>query len=429
MERRINMKQLEEKWAPLISQQDNLIENDKIRKSTALMLENQYGYLREHGLVNENTTTDGLNRSGGYGTSGDFHKIAVPMVRRTFPNLIAHDIVGVQPMTGPVGIAFALRFKAMQEYNAPSIGGNHAPSNELGYNNIDPNYSGPMSTAAGEALGSKADTSVSDGDPLTPGPQMGHGLGVGDGTTAKEVGFTIEKKQVDAKTRKLRSRWSLEVAQDIKAMHGLDLEEEMMDILSYEITAEVDREIVGEIRAAANKNANSNVTGKLGLLDWNNASHFDGRWEHEKYRNVFNLLNRKANRIAVDTRRGSGNFVVANPTICAALEGTSAFTIAPVNNDLNTTTQGISFIGTIDNRMRVYQDTFTETDEFTVGYKGPSAYDAGIIYLPYIQLMMSKATFEDSFNPAIGLMSRYGLMTNLFGASNYYVRCIVNNMP
>lgn len=183
------------------------------------------------------------------------------MVRRTFPELIAHDLVGVQPLTGPVGIAFALRFKAIQAYNAPAIGGNHVPTNELGYNNIDPTYTGSYVTSAGEGLGSKLDPN------LTTNPQANHGLGsVGDGSMAREVGFTIEKRQVEAVTRKLRSRWSLEVAQDLKAMHGLDLEEEMMDILAYEITAEIDREIVNEIRAAANQNASSNVVGKAGEL-------------------------------------------------------------------------------------------------------------------------------------------------------------------
>lgn len=226
------------------------------------MLENEYNYLRETGFVNEsNTTQYTFNRDAGYTGSGDFHKIAVPMVRRTFPELIAHDLVGVQPMTGPVGIAFALRFKAVQTYNAPAVGGNHVPSNELGYNNVDAAYSGSYVTSAGEALGSIVDPN------LTTAPTMAKGLGVGTGETAKEIGFTIEKKQVDARTRKLRSRWSLEAAQDLKAMHGLDLEEEMMDILAYEITAEIDREIVGEIRAAANANASSNVTGKLGILD------------------------------------------------------------------------------------------------------------------------------------------------------------------
>jgi len=414
-----------EKWEPILSPEGNCnIKDIRVKRATAIMLENEFGYLKEANLVNEaNYTQYSLNRDGGYATSGDFHKIAIPMVRRTFPNLIAHEITGVQPLTGPVGIAFALRFKAQQTYNAPAIGGNHVPSNELGYNNIDPKYSGSYPTSAGEALGSMLDPD------LETKPTMNKGLGIGDGTTANEVSFTIEKKQVEAVTRKLRSRWSLEVAQDIKAMHGLDLEEEMMDILAYEITAEIDREIVNEIRAAANKNIYSNVTGQLGALDWTNTKHFDGRWEHEKYRNVYNLAVRKANRIAIDTRRGPGNFIVCNPTLAAAFEGTASFIIAPVNTDVDTSVNGVSYIGTMDGRMKVYLDTFCSTDEFLVGYKGPGAYDSGIIYLPYVQLQMAKATFEDSFQPAIGLMSRYAIMSHLFGAENYYSRVVIQNMP
>lgn len=417
------MNELVTKWNNLLKE-GTKIKNEKVANATALMLENQAKYLVEKGYINEGNMTQGsFNRDGGYQVSGDFHKIAIPMVRRTFPNLIAHDLVGVQPLTGPVGIAFALRFKAVQAYNAPGIGGNHVPTNELGYNNIDPAYTGSYSTSAGEGLGSKLDAT------LTTSPQANHGLGsIGDGTMSNEVGFTIEKQQVEARTRKLRSRWSLEVAQDLKAMHGLDLETEMMDILAYEITAEIDREIVNTLRTKANQNASSNVDGKLGKLNWTNPNHFDGRWEHEKFRNVYNLAIRKANRIAIDTRRGPGNFIVANPTLCAAFEGTSAFTIAPVNTDVDTSINGVSFIGTLDGRMKVYHDTFTAADEFLVGYKGPSAYDSGVIYLPYIQLMVSKATMEDSFNPAVGLMSRYAIMDNLFGASNYYIRVLIENM-
>lgn len=420
---RMSLADTVKKWEPILEKGSN-IRDERIKRATAVMLENEFGYLKEANLVNEsNYTQYSLNRDAGYQTSGDFHKIAIPMVRRTFPTLIAHDLVGVQPLTGPVGIAFALRFKAQQKYDAPTIGGNHVPTNELGYNNIDPSYSGTYATSAAEGLGSMLDPN------LATAPTMNKGLGIGDGTTANEVSFTIEKQQVEAVSRKLRSRWSLEVAQDIKAMHGLDLEEEMMDILAFEITAEIDREIVNEIRAAANKNASSNVVGKLGVLDWTNPAHFDGRWEHEKYRNIYNLSIRKANRIAIDTRRGPGNFLVANPTLCAAFEGTAAFTIAPVNTDVDTSVNGVTYLGSLDGRMKVYIDTFCATDEFLVGYKGPGAYDSGIIYLPYVQLQVAKATFEDSFNPAVGLMSRYAIMSHLFGASNYYTRVVIQNMP
>lgn len=285
-------------WEPVLAKGPKF-KNEKIKRATAVMLQNQINYLAESNQINPaamlneaNTTDFSLNRAGGYATSGDFHKIAVPMVRRTFPELIAHEIVGVQPLAGPVGIAFALRFKAVQPYTAAQISPNHTPDNELGYNNIDPGYSGENPAYPGEATaydpsgnvlsgddiyGNGIDTNgmrVKDAealgslqDPDINNPTAFKGLGIGSGATAKEVGLTIEKRQVEAVTRKLRSRWSLEVAQDIKAMHGLDLEEEMMDILAYEITAEIDREIVNNIRAAAARNKLSNVAGQMGRVD------------------------------------------------------------------------------------------------------------------------------------------------------------------
>ena len=402
-----SMDVIEKKW-------DKLLEGleGKVRRSTAIMLENQYSDLKSTGAIQEssdvNTT---FQRSLGYAQSGDFHKIAIPMVRRTFPELIAHDLVGVQPLTGPVGIAFALRFRAGQTYNGGA-------NQELGYNNIDSAYSGSYAASAGERLGSMTPPASASNKSMTS-----VGLGIGTGQAIQEVQFTLEKTQVSAQTRKLRSRWSLEVAQDLKAMHGLNIEEEMMDILAYEITAEIDREVVARLRTSAAGNANSST------ISWTSSANFDGRWEAEKYRNLYNRLVRNANKIAISTRRGPGNFVVANPTVCAALEATSAFTIAPVKNNVDTAKMGVSFIGSLDGRLKLYRDTFATSDEALVGYKGNSAYDAGVIYLPYVQLQVAKATFEDSFNPAVGLMSRYAIMDSLWGASNFYVRTIISNMP
>lgn len=395
------------------------ITNKKVKKATALMLENQYNYLTGRSAnMNESATVGGTVAQGGngnyspsagggnYATNGEFHKIAIPMVRRTFPELIAHEIVGVQPMTGPVGLAFALRFRADQAY-AGNAG------QEVGYNTLDPTYTGAQKVADGEALGSNAGTDYS-------AAQGQRGLGIGTGQVIKELSMTVEKAQVEAGTRKLRSRWSLEVAQDLKAMHGLDLEEEMMDVLAYEITAEIDRELINVIRSVAAGNASST------LWDYSTA---DGRWEAEKYRNFYNLLVRKANRIAVDTRRGAGNFVIAAPSLCAALETTASFTICPVAADVNTAVTGVAKIGSLDGRMTVYRDTFATIDDVIVGYKGPSEYDTGVIYLPYIQLLVSKAVFEDSFNPTVGLMSRYAIHQHIFGAENYYIQIAAQKLP
>ncbi len=407
-------KQLEEikkNWGEVL-EGGNPIKSEKIKKSTAVMLENEYKFLT--GRVDETTAWSGDGTSqhmdpkgGGYSTNAEFQKIAIPMIRRTFPELVAHDIVGVQPLTGPVGLAFALRFVADQTYSGDNLYGTNMT--EVGYNNLDSTYSGSYELSAGEALGSQDGTGV--GDEI--------GLGIGTGQHIKELSMTIEKKQVEAETRKLRSRWSLEVAQDIKAMHGLDLEEEMMDILAYEITAEIDRELVEQIRTVAATNTHS------ATWDYSNA---DGRWEMEKYRNLYNMVIRKANRIAIDTRRGAGNFVVASPSMCAALEALDSFTVAPIDGDINTGVTGVARIGSLGGRMSVYRDTFATGDDLIVGYKGPSEYDTGIVYLPYIQLMQMRATYEDSFNPAVGLMSRYAILSNIFGAKWYYIKINATNL-
>lgn len=408
-----------ESWKEVLGE-GNAITNKKVRRATALMLENQLKYnTGKTGQVNESGVAGVLGATGGYSpsnggadynTNGEFHKIAIPMVRRTFPELIAHEIVGVQPMTGPVGLAFALRFKAGQEY-AGLAGG----TGELGYNNLDPYYSGPQGVATAEALGSQQGASVANAAG-TDAVITQRGLGIGTGEQIKELTMTVEKAQVEATTRKLRSRWSLEVAQDLKAMHGLDLEEEMMDILAYEITAEIDRELVNKIRSISRK------------YTWNYSTS-DGRWESEKYRNFYNMVIRKSNQIAVLTRRGAGNFVISAPSLCAALETSASFAIHPVNNDVNTAVTGVAKLGSLDGRMTVYRDTFAMYDDVVIGYKGPSEYDTGIVYLPYIQLLVSRAIYEDSFNPTVGLMSRYAIYDNIFGAENYYSTITVQNLP
>lgn len=418
----MDLKNLVDKWKDILNE-GGKIKSPKVLKATALMLENQMSYMNEAG----NYSVVGRTLGNGYGTpgttgNGDFHQIAIPMVRRTFPELVAHDIVGVQPMTGPVGLAFALRYRAGGDktYNPQAYpSGSVAPqfSDELGYNAIDPWYSGDTAasggfiTSAGELLGSQAVSALQDN---------GLGLGVGTYAAIQEVNMTVEKAQVEAKTRKLRSRWSLEVAQDLKAMHGLDLEEEMMDVLAYEITAEIDREILNKVNSVAVPST------------WDYAAQStadEARWQAEKFRVLYSNIVRKANLIAINTRRGAGNFVVVSPMACAALEGLSSFVLWPVDGQINSLMTGVSKIGSLDGRITVYRDTFASTDYATVGYKGPSEYDAGVIYLPYIQLLVSKTIFEQSFHPTVGLMSRYALHEHIFGSSLYYQKITLNNLP
>jgi len=417
----VNIKQLIEKWSDVINE-GNAIQNDRIKKATAIMLENEHNYLMEAGTSWGGSHLGTTTGTGSYSTSGVFQKIAVPMVRRTFPELLAHQVVGVQPMTGPVGLAFALRF------TGGTTNMTYADSTgvELGFNTIDEQYSGTstygysatpsgtgMATATAEALGSVTGTAG------TVGSDIGLGIGTAALGHIREVNMTVEKAQVEAATRKLRSRWSLEVAQDLKAMHGLDLEEEMMDILAYEITAEIDRELVYRIDSIANSST------------WNYSASgsYRGRWEMERYRELYHFMIRKSNEIARLTRRGSANFVICDPDCSAVLESLSDFTIAPVQSDVTTAVTGVARLGSLGGRMTVYRDTFTTTDQMILGYKGPSEYDTGIIYLPYIQLLASRAIFEDSFNPAIGLMSRYAIHSHIFGAANYYQKITVSNLP
>ena len=411
----MNINDLVKKWDAVLSE-GKAITSDKVRKATAVMLENQHNFLMEgvtwSGAPGGNDavgTGDGRGLAN-WPTSGMFNKIAVPMVRRTFPELVAHQLVGVQPLTGPVGLAFALRFRA-----GTTAGSYTANVTELGYNTIDSTYSGSYITSAGEALGSKAGSGV--GNDI--------GLGVGTGAHIREVNLTVEKTQVEAKTRKLRSRWSLEIAQDLKAMHGLNLEEEMMDILAYEITQEIDRELIAAIDATVR-----NVAGYDTTWDFeNSAQGVKGRWEMERYRELYHNIIRKTQDIAINTRRGSANWIVGSPRGVAILETLAAFAIAPVPGDVTTQPTGVSRIGSLDGRLVVYRDTFESRDQFLLGYKGPSEYDTGVIYLPYIQLLASRAVFENSFHPTVGLMSRYAIHNHLFGAREFYQLIRLTNIP
>lgn len=397
----MNLKELVSKWEEVLNEGSPIV-GDKKRKATAIILENQHQFLNEATSVG----SDSLGTVGGYSGSGMFHKIAVPMVRRTFPELIAHDLVGVQPLTGPVGLAFAVRFRAGQTYN--SLG-----NQEVGYNTVDADYSGSMTTSAGEERGSNVTGNI--------------GLGVGAGTAISELNMTVEKAQVEAQTRKLRSRWSLEVAQDLKAMHGLDLEEEMMDILAYEITAEIDRELMAQIESVVTDDGTTSYENTWTYTS--TAGVYQGRWQQERYRELYNYMIRRSNVIATNTRRGPANWCVANPSVSAVFETLADFTIAPVASDVSTVPTGVARIGSMGGRLSLYRDTFQDTDQFILGYKGPSEYDTGVIYLPYIQLLAMKATFEDSFQPTIGLMSRYAIHTHIFGAKLYYQLVTVASLP
>jgi len=414
------MAEIKNKNKELINKWSELLNVDKLPKlheskieATALMLENEANFLNGNLHEDATTTDNAFNSTGsGFANNGLFYNIAVPMVRRTFPELLAHDLVGVQPMNGPVGIAFALRYKAGQAYTDRTVTPNvsyAAGTAELGYNAIDKNYTGSLITSAGEALGSKAGSGV--GSDL--------GLGIGSGEHIKDVSLSIEKATVETRTRKLRTRWSLEVQQDLKAMHGLDVESQMLDVLNYELIAEKDRELIDTINACA----------VSGAWNYDPTATANGRWEAEKYRSLYLRIIRESNEVARTTRRGPANWIVASPRVCAALESLADFIIAPVDNSINTASFGVSKVGAIGGRLMLYRDTFERADTLTMGYKGPHPWDTGIIYLPYIELMLSKQIFEDSFHPTMGLMSRYGIHSHIFGCSLFYRKLTIQNMP
>jgi hypothetical protein len=369
-----------------------------------MILENQFAYLTENG-----------------GTSiadvSVMKKLTIPMVRRVFPGLIAHDLVAVQPMNGPVGLAYALRRHRISANGGVEINGvssdpsdtsYQAPQNR--YNNIngdvdkaqpDSTWTGPVSGYTGERIGSDSR--------LFNSVQTGGGPTTSD---AQEVGISVISKEIRAWTRKLRARFPIEVQQDLSSMHNVDIRRELTDVMSYEITAEIDQEVLTAIKNRAQAG---------GGFTWTYNATSDGRWQIEKYRTLMTAVNMAANEIAVANRIGAGNFLIASPRVCAVLEALPEFKIWEMTGNLNTlgTAAPSAYIGTIG-RFRTYRDIFATSDYIVVGYKGTSANDAGIIYAPYVPVMFDEAKGPESFHTHLGVMTRYAIVSNLFGSENYY---------
>jgi hypothetical protein len=424
----VMMQKLVEKWSPML---EGLDTDEKV-KTTAMMLENESRYIdKESGILNESglyslssPTNLGVGGQGGSTSEvGDatgtpsgvarYKQIAIPMVRRIFPELLAHKLVGVQPMTGPVGLAYALRFRAS------TAAGNYAEGTELGYNNIDDSFSGSYDTRSGEQLNEQL-----------PGDVANFGSAV-PASTSREVGMTIEQKEIVARTRKLKARWTIEVEQDLGAMHNIDFEEEIMDLMAYEIAQEIDRELVGRIVNAA-------LAG--GRLTWNYGSvgiqtsgdplqTADGRWQQEKFRTLYTTILNAAEEIARSTRMGPGNWVIVSPRVAVALQSLPDFQFAPVKGTVDALKFGVAEVGTLGNGMKVYRDTFAYSatpanalgeDYAVVGYKGGKESETGIIYCPYIPVMFQKAIGQESFSPRAGVMTRYGILDQLFGSQLFY---------
>ena len=461
--------QLLEKWAPVLdytSKSVAAIEDSHTRLNTAMLLENQEAWcLREAGPNYEPTGgntagadgTDGgaLGNKFGYGSvasgtrgqddyaQGDFRlpKILIPMIRRTFPELITNEIVGVQPMAGPVGLAFALRYRYSGETLGDGIDGKSAAGNtpphqsailanaaqkEAGYQELKTAYTG---TSAGYLSGNSefAFNEADDGVAA-----LLKNFEVTGNIPTMEVSF--EKTAVEAGTRRLGARWSVELEQDLKNMNGIDIDTELTNAMSYEIQAEIDREMLMRmIQVSLNGGTGT------GFSTWSPAS-ADGRWLVERNRDFYQRLIVEANRIAVRNRRGAANFIVATPRVCAILEMLPEFQWVPVQGNVNTQPVGVGKIGNLGGRFNVYRDTRTEGQKIgnslaisannapeyaLLGYKGPEFYDTGIIYCPYIPVMVQRTIGPNDFAPRVGLLTRYGVVDNIFGANLYYHVIIV----
>ena len=407
---------LVEKWAPVLNEETAGTIRDNHRKQvTAALLENTEIALREErGQLNEaapaNATGSNIN---------NWDPVLISLVRRAAPNLIAHDLASVQPMNGPTGLIFAMKSRFSTQ------GGTEALFNEA-----DTQFSGTQATPANNAADGADGSGLLSygGDSAMPKPNHGSGmatdsaeaLGSSGSTDFAEMAFSIERQTVTAKSRALKAEYSLELAQDLKAIHGLDAESELANILSTEILAEINREIIRVINAHAKPGAQSAQITKKGIIDLD--TDVDGRWSAEKFKGLGIQIDREANQIAKDTRRGKGNVMVCSSDVASALASTGMLDYSQVlaSNTLNVDDTGNTFAGTLNGRMKVYIDPYATVDYITVGYKGTNPYDAGLFYCPYVPLTMMRAVAEDTFQPKIGFKTRYGLASNPFtpGSSN-----------
>ena len=479
-----NSQQLQEKWEPVLNHGSMPEIKDSYRRAvTAILLENQERAIAEEQAVAEGSGTglltevtpstnlgaDGFTTAGAAGRRG-YDPVLISLIRRAAPNLIAYDIVGVQPMSGPTGLVFYLK----SNYVGTNLAGASVTGPEALFNEPISGHSG---SDDGDDVGgtgdSEAGSSPEAAEALATGssdPFMTQYAAAGGMTTAKaealggaagdhfrQMTFQIDKTSVTAKSRALKAEYTTELAQDLKAIHGLDAEQELANILSTEILAEINREVVHTVNVAAQGGA----SGTANPGTWA-TSDGDGRWSVEKYKGLIFQLEKEANEIATNTRRGRGNIIIASPNTVAALSVTG---LLDANHNLGNgallDSNGIvgnTFVGTLNGQFKVYVDPYfsggdgTEAAQApiagnydagatanyaTVGYKGTSPYDAGIFYCPYVPLQMVKAVGENTFQPKIGFKTRYGMLANPFtdssnaltrGTNNYYRRVRISGI-
>ena len=402
---------LTEKWAPVLDHGDAPAIADKYKKSvTAKLLENQEIALKEsnsHGSFSLNEDTVSADSSPSQATGG-FDPVLISLVRRAMPNLIAYDIAGVQPMTGPTGLIFAMKSEYQTTDSGVSLG------DEALFNEADTGFSGDTSVAHGGAdpFGG-TDTTPADGinDAFVTG--QGMATATGEAVNPNEMGFSIDKTTVTAQTRALKAEYTMELAQDLKAVHGLDAEAELANILSAEILSEINREIVRDINVQAVLGATGANTAANGTFDLSTDA--DGRWSAEKFKALIMQIETEANAIAKATRRGKGNFVIVSSDVASALAASGVLDYSPaMGNELQVDVTGNTFAGLLNGRIKVYVDPYAGIDYVTVGYRGTNPYDAGYFYCPYVPLTMVRAVDPSTFQPKIGFKTRYGKVANPF---------------
>jgi hypothetical protein len=416
----------QKKWQPVLEHPDLPKITDTYKRAvTSVILENQEKALKEDAQFM--TETAPTNATGS--SIANWDPILISLVRRAMPNLIAYDIAGVQPMSGPTGLIFAMRsrFKAQNgtealfdeaesqfsaaktTANVPGSAGTSSAgeTNPAVLNDSSPGAytaEGGMSTATAEALGDSANNSFA------------------------EMAFSIEKSTVTAKSRALKAEYTMELAQDLKAIHGLDAESELANILSAEILAEINREVVRTIYVNSEKGAQTDTTA-AGIFDLDTDS--NGRWSVERFKGLMFQLERDANAIAQRTRRGKGNVIICSSDVASALQMAGVLDYTPaLNNNLSVDDTGNTFAGVLNGRFKVYIDPYSANQAskqfYVVGYKGTSPYDAGMFYCPYVPLQMVRAVGQDTFQPKIGFKTRYGLQANPFAEAGSGDAAVVN---
>ena len=403
------------KWAPVLNEESAGVIKDKHRRAvTAVVLENQEKALREErGQANFLTETPANVTT----SAANWDPVLISLVRRAMPNLIAYDIAGVQPMTGPTGLIFAMKSKYSTQAGTEALHDEADTTfSSTGTQEVDPSGLLGVTGAAGVTTTLSDDVNVSTfGAGISTA--AGEALGISGGTAYAEMAFSIEKSTVTAKTRALKAEYTMELAQDLKAVHGLDAESELANILSSEILAEINREVVRTVLTKAKLGAQQSNVALKGAFSLSTDS--DGRWMAEKFKGLVMQIERECNIIAKETRRGKGNYVIVSSDVASALAAAGMLDYSPaLSTSLNVDDTGNTFAGVLNGRTKVYIDPYAATDYACVGYRGSNPYDAGLFYCPYVPLTMAKTIGENDFQPRIGFKTRYGMVANPFVAAD-----------